>query len=433
MEEQIKKYFEWRFDEVFSKNTDGNTYLKAELSRFLTDIEKRKNDNEQVGGQYIHQAIEGNITDKDIMKKYKRKKFLGISRGRPDVSYMRFYNGASHEIKDQKVDIYTNTKVEDLNNPEPVKYDLKTDILGKNNISVTIKFPDNDKRYPRKEITLKQGEVSTLAKKILNCPEIRDFKVKTHIVYNMLVSMIEISKKKDLSLRYRDPTTGHQREIIKTDKNITLYDWDDAGGIRAEKILFDYDAFVATNTFHGTGDNRSLQTAIDELMGHFNYAMNTYHEQYRKATKSNLLKTNISANNFWTSPLKTIMNLKTTRKFDFTTTAKSDDGKQNVEIEFKNNTIRLKMGDIELKGKDLGKILEYRKNKVRVFDGVERNIIFAFYDEIIKKLRENSKINRSNFAVRDDLTKNIYVMDEDGQLGIVTPEDPGDILGNKTH
>jgi len=61
-------------------------------------------------------------------------------------------------------------------------------------------------------------------------------------------------------------------------------------------------------------------------------------------------------------------------------------------------------------------MLEYRKNKIRVFDGVERNIIFAFYDELVKKLRENSKINRSNFGVRDSLTQNIYVMDEDGQL-----------------
>ena len=111
---------------------------------------------------------------------------------------MRFYNGASHEIKDQTVDIATNTNIEDLKNPEPVKYDLKTEISGKNNISTTITFPNKDKRYPKKEIILRQGEVSTLAKKILNCREISDFKVRTHIVYNMLVSMIKISAKKNL-------------------------------------------------------------------------------------------------------------------------------------------------------------------------------------------------------------------------------------------
>lgn len=51
LEDQIKKYFEWRFDEVFSKNNDGNTYLKAQLTNYLTDIEHQKLDND------VHQDI----------------------------------------------------------------------------------------------------------------------------------------------------------------------------------------------------------------------------------------------------------------------------------------------------------------------------------------------------------------------------------------
>lgn len=437
LEEQIKKYFERSFDQVFSESLEGNTYLKTQLTKFLTDIEGKRNDDEENSGKTITKAVEDDINDKkndkinDLMKKYKRRKIFGIEFGRQDVSYMRFFNGANHELKDQTVDIATNTNVEDLKNPEPVKYDLKTDIMGKNQMSVTITFPNKDKRYPRKEITLKQGEISTLSKKILNCKDIGDFKVRTHIVYNMLVSMVKIAAKKNLSLRYRDPTTKNQREIIMDDKNILLYERDDTKAKRKIKTLFDYESFVNTNTFHGKKDSTSLQTAIDGLMGHFNYAMNEYHEQYRTATKWTLLKTKVSANSFWTSPLKTIMNLRTIRTFDFSTNVASEDGKKNVEISFEKNVITLKMGDIELKGKNLGKMLEYRKNKVRVFDGVERNIVFAMYDELIKKLRENSKINRSNFAVRDTVTRNIYIMDEDGQLGIVSPEDTGDILNKK--
>lgn len=440
LEEQIKKYFERRLDQIFSESPEGNTYLKTQLTKFLTDIEGKRNDDEKNSGKTIDKAVENDINDKkndkinDLMKKYKRRKILGIAFGRQDVSYMRFFNGASHEVKDQTVDIATNTKVEDLKNPEPVKYDLKTDIMGKNQMSVTITFPDKDKRYPRKEITLKQGEIATLSKKILNCREISDFKVRTHIVYNMLVSMIKIAAKKNLSLRYRDPNdpkATKQREIIMDDKNIVLYERDDTGAKRTVVTLFDYESFVNTNTFHGRKDSTSLQTAIDGLMEHFNYAMNEYHEQYRTATKWSLLKTKVSANSFWTSPLKTIMNLRTIRTFDFTANVTSEDGKKNVDISFEKNVITLKMGEIELKGKNLGKMLEYRKNKVRVFDGVERNIVFAMYDELIKKLRENSKINRSNFGVRDTVTKNIYIMDEDGQLGIVSPEDTGDILKKK--
>lgn len=432
---RVNDYIKDELARTFKDNHDNNMHLKTELSRFLTDIEGEKNDEEDVGGDKINQAVEKDIdvtiNGKDLMKKYNRRTIFGIPIWRKDVSFMRFYNGANHEIKDQTVDIATNTKIEDFKNSEPVKYDLKTNIMGKNQISITINFPNKDKRYPKKEIILKQGEVSTLAKKILNCRDIWDFKVRTHIVYNMLISMVKISAKKNLSLKYRNPGTNHQREIIMDDKNIWLYDRDDTGAKRKVETLFDYDAFITTNTFHGTGDSRSLQTAIDKLMEHFTYAMNEYHEQYKNTTKSLLLKTNISANSFWTSPLKTIMNLRTVRKFDFTASTKSDDGKENVKITFEKNIITLKMWEIEIKGKNLGNLLEYRKNKVRIFDGVERNIIFTFYDELVKKLRENSKIDRSNFGVYDSLTKNTYIMDEDGQLGIVSREDVGDILGGK--
>lgn len=432
---RVEDYIKDELSRLLKNNHTNNMCLKTELSAFLTNIEERKNDEEQnAAGQDIQTATEGDIRANDEMIKYRRKRFLGISRGRPDVNYMRFFNGASNEIKDQTVDIATNTHIEDFKNLEPVKYDLKTEISGKNNISTTITFPQTDKRYPRKEIILTQGEISTLSKKILNCREIGDFKVRTHIVYNMLVSMIKIAEKKNLSLRYRVPWTPNQRELIMDDKNIVLYNRDDTGTKRRIDTLFDYNSFITTNSFHsaGAGDNRSLQTAIDELMGHFNYAMNEYHDQYRNATTSRLLKTKVSANGFWTSPIKTIMNLKTVRKFDFTTSAKSEDGKKSVEIGFEKNVITLKMWDIELKGKNLGKMLEYRKNKMRVFDGVERNIVFAFYDELVKKLRENSKINRGNYCVRDPLTQNIYTIDEDGKLHIISPEDPGNILQGRS-
>jgi len=66
-----------------------------------------------------------------------------------------------------------------------------------------------------------------LARKILNCPDIPDFKVRAHIVYNMMVSMIQIANKKKLSLNYRVPGTPLQREIVMNDKNISLIEMND--------------------------------------------------------------------------------------------------------------------------------------------------------------------------------------------------------------
>lgn len=422
----IQDYIKSWLERIFINNWTNNIRIKTELSDFLTKINQRRNDDEMVWWQRINQAVEWNIWADDIMNKYRRR-ILWIPFGRQNVSYMRFYNWASHELKDQTVDIATNTRIIDKNNAEPVKYDLKTNISGKNNISVTIDFPEDNKRYKKKSITLKQGEVSTLARKILNCPQIPDFKVRAHIVYNMMTSMIKIAAKKNFSLNYRVPGTTQQREIIMNDKNIALYGWDDVWWVRTETTLFDYDSFVNTNTFHGMGDSRSLQTAIDTLMGHFNFAMNQYHEGYRNAVRSRLLKTKVSANSFWCSPIKTIMNLKNVRQFDFETKV------WDVDITFVKNKITLKKWNIEISGKNLGKLLNYRKNKIRVFDGLERDILSAFYDELIKKLRENTKVNTSNFWVRDPLTQNIYVMDEDGEFGIITPEDPGNILNGRSN
>lgn len=423
----VQEYLKYGLNELLTNSVPNNMRLKTELSSFLTAIEQRRNDNEIVWGARINDAIQWNIWANDQMIKHRRRRILWIPFGRPDVSYMRFYNWASHEIKDQSVDISTNSRITDLNNPEPVKYDLKTNISGKNNINVTIDFPENDKRYRRKSITLKQWEVSTLARKILNCPDIPDFKVRAHIVYNMMVSMIQISKKKNFSLNYRVPGTALQREIIMNKENIFLIETNDTWGTRTENVLFDYDSFVTTNTFHGMWNSRSLQTAIDSLMDHFNFSMNQYHENYRNATRSRLLKTNVSANSFWTSPIKTVMNLRTVRQFDFTTNV------GDVEISFEKNNITLKKWDIEISGKNLWKLLEYRKNKIRIFDGMEREIVWAFYEEMTKKLRENNKINRSNFWVRDPLTQNIYVLDEDGEFGVITPEDPGNILNGRNN
>jgi len=45
LEDQIKKYFERRLDDVFSNNLEGNTYIKKQLTNYLTEIEHQRTDN----------------------------------------------------------------------------------------------------------------------------------------------------------------------------------------------------------------------------------------------------------------------------------------------------------------------------------------------------------------------------------------------------
>lgn len=53
---------------------------------------------------------------------------------------------------------------------------------------------------------------------------------------------------------------------------------------------------------------------------------------------------------------------------------------------------------------------------------MERDICGKIYEETIKALRKNSKIARTNFGVRDYITGRTYILDSDGNLGYLTPE-----------
>lgn len=119
---------------------------------------------------------------------------------------------------------------------------------------------------------------------------------------------------------------------------------------------------------------------------------------------------------FRLSPLKKILNLRTTTNFDFTTNVQSN-GK-NVSIEFKRNKFTLQMEGLKkpISSRTLGKVLRHREGGIRVFDGMERDICGKIYEELIKKLRENNKVARTNFGVRDESTGRTYILDVDGHL-----------------
>lgn len=102
--------------------------------------------------------------------------------GRKDVNYLRFFAGQDSkvDIKDQTVNITTNNKPEDLNNPEPVKYDMSMEVSGKQQILANIKIGKD------KEIKLKAGDPASMVRKILQCEDIQHGKVRAHVVYNLI-------------------------------------------------------------------------------------------------------------------------------------------------------------------------------------------------------------------------------------------------------
>ena len=60
--------------------------------------------------------------------------------------------------------------------------------------------------------------------------------------------------------------------------------------------------------------------------------------------------------------------------------------------------------DKPIESKDLWKILNKRQKGIRIFDGIERDIVEWVYVALIAKLRENTKIANTDFWVMDNIT-----------------------------
>ncbi len=346
----------------------------------------------------MHQDVDNDIdTTKNGNDKMRnrRRKIFGLRIGRRDVNYMRFFSGAKKSISEQEVKINTNAQPEDLNNPQPDKYSLDLAVSGKNHITASIKVAGQP------DFAIKNSNPACLVRDILRCPRIQYGKTRAHIAYSVIKGMIEMAKEKDLSLTYNAPN-GHNMVVRMDNNNVVLEDQDDQtnfGGNkrRITEVLFDYKLFDNTNTFEGA-TNRSLRQGIDKLMGHFNKAMNQTHEQYRKATEKKFFTKTHLPTSAWTSPIKKLLNMRTTTNFDFQTTVTGANGKK-ASVVFKENMFTISGDGIKkpISSKSLGKLLGHREGRMRVFDGIERDICGGVYEEIIKKMRENSKIARSNF------------------------------------
>ncbi len=418
LELKSTEYISTSLDGALTKSLPINRFLKWELTKFLDRIDRNKQDTN------VHSRIDSDL-DNDDHKMDKWPRSLLYPR---DKNYMRFFSNKTINLENQKVKINTNTAPEDLNNLEPVKYNLQLDVSGKNRLKATINID-----WEKKPIVIKAWDSSSLVRRIMKNSSICQGKVRAHIGFNVYKSMIQMAKDSDISLKYRD-SWNHINELDIDEKwNIALYDIDDwtnrgTTNKRLTNVVFDQQMFENTNDFNQPWYNWSLRQWIDELSYHFNSAMNVVHDQYRSWIKRKFLwlmsspsKSRLPSS-VWLSPIKKLINIRTNTNFDFDTTI--DVWGKSISVSFKKNKFTINMDWLKkpLSGKDLGKLLEKRQWRVRVFDWMERDIVEWVYVSMIEKLRTNSKIARSNFWVMDDVTQNMYILDDDWNFGIISSE-----------
>ncbi len=397
------------------------TLLKSELTSFINEIEENKLNNDA--------TIYGNINNYASQPSHQidqKHHWYEIWRS-SDANYMRFFSWSSTSLKWEIVNIRTNTDPNDINNPEPLKYDMDVNVSWKNNIEVEIKI-----EWEKNPIRIKSWDPAALVRKIMRDCRIKHWKARAHMWFNVYKAMVKMAKENDISLQYRDSTSNHTRYIDINDWNVLVrevnnlvYLWNWWG-----RTIFDQERFINSNEFNRYGEIGSLRTGVDELWKHFTLAMNQLHNQYRhwierkfwtlKYIRSN--STMSFPTSFWSSPIKKLLNFRDTTNFDFDTTITSK--WKNITVNFKKNkfTVNMDWLDKPLESKDLWKILNKRKKGNRIFDGLERDIVEWVYIALIGKLRENGKIANTDFWVMDTITWNMYVLDVDWRFWVITRE-----------
>ena len=406
-------HFMWDIDEEAS--------LKSELTTFINEIENNKLHNDNTVNNIY------NDLDEPEHQMDRKRHWYQLTR-RKDANYMRFFSWSSTSLKWEVVDVHTNTRPEELSNLEPVKYDMDIKISWRNSIEAEIKI-----EWEKKPIRIKSWDPAALVRKIMRDGRINHWNARAHMWFNVYKALVKMANEKDISLQYRNENTNTTRYIDINDWNIVVREVADIVGLwrRNETIIFDQQKFIDSNNFGLYDNNGSLRRWIDELWKHFTFAMNQLHDQYRHwierkfwtlFNSRNRLRLPASFWSSWLSPIKKLVNLRDVTNFDFNTTVTSK--WKNVNIKFSKNKFTINMEWLEkpIVSKDLWKILNKRHKKIRIFDGMERDIVEWIYATLIGKLRENSKIANTDFWVMDNITWNMYVLDRDWKFWMIYKE-----------
>ena len=406
--EEVTNYLKSRLDD-FLKVPANETFLKAQVANYLVEIDNNKKDED-----VIRDVVDNDLDNTEA--RMERKPWTRYFENK-DCNFMRFFSWSHKEIKNQSVNLSTTTSADPVEK-WPINYDMSLSVWENNKLEVELTIGWK-KLEP---ISSWDWDPATLAQRILREPSIEYNKVRVHIVYNLYRGLLELAKEKNMKLEYYNATTDRMMELwLDSNWNIILNSVNYHTTPPFDKdtdTLFDFQWFQNTNQFNDISRHNSLQEGVNHLSRHFSYAMNRLHDGYRRSTKRSIWKRmGITSSlwlptSIWTSPIRKILNSGNSLNFDFNTRV------WDTQIDLKWNTFTITNPKLKepLVTKDLWKILNKRVDKVRIFDWQERDIVEAIYSNLIKKLRENTKIRRTNFWVVDDVTGHLYILDDNGHF-----------------
>lgn len=311
-------------------------------------------------------------------------------------NYLKFLVGENHELNSQKVS---------LDKGKEISYDMGLSVLSPNSFQLKLKIGD-------KEQTLLWNSHFSLIDNVLNSYDIPEGKVRLHIAYNIYKSMIVMTEKASMSLTTK---RGNIRKTLSLSGNNIVLSKSRLKSDRTSTntMIFDEAEFQKTN------DMKQLSGWLKDAAIFYHDIMQENYTSFRNSTKWKFLgnrytQTRLPSSRLF-SPIKKLLNSNKSLDFDFEKTVTI--WEESIQIKFEKNKFTLVCGEKTYSSFDLSKIL----NK-SVFHGKERKLFGEIYQELISKLRGNSKIKNKDFYVVDPIKAKTYIINKDGKVGYINQE-----------
>jgi len=407
--ELLEQFFQERVNNYINNNANANIVreIKTTYTNFMNWLRSWPIDNNT--DQIIRWSIKNKLID-NINSPFRPR----------DRNYLRFFSWKESTSNQEEVEIMTWEWIEKFN------YNLSCKVESAKKVSIEFKIADQIH-------SISAWTPSKLIKKILRYNPIEQWKLRCHVAYSFIKSLVNLAHQSDISLKMS--TWKNKTSEIKVDenKNIILETINDNWTRRITNPIFKEDLFKNTAIYNTSWEIRSLRTGIETVTKYFEKTMNRVHIAYTDASERRALwlvkwrmRTNIPTSAFL-HPIRTLWNLWTKQRF---TIEDISVPWTDVSISWKNWKRTVSKEKIWMnknweeiswkwKNNNLWLIINKRHNRNRVFEWIERDIVATAYEEIIKQLRQNSKIARTTFRAYDPLTRRMYILDEQGKFGYI--------------
>lgn len=407
--ELIEQFLQERVNNYINNNANANIVreIKTTYTSFMNGLRNGPIDS------HVDQTIRWSINNNLINN-------LNSPFRPRDRNYLRFFAGKESASSPEEVEIMTWKWLEKFN------YNLTCKVESSKKVSVNFEIAG-------KTHSIAAWTPSKLIKKILRYNPLEQGKLRCHVAYSFLKGLIDLAHQNDISLKMNKWRNSISEIKMDENKNIVLETTNDNGTRRETTPIFQEDLFRNTAIYNTSWEIRSLRGGIENVTKYFEKTMNRVHTSYTDASERRALwfvkwrmRTNIPTSAFL-HPIRTLWNLGTKQRFNIEDVSVPG---TDVSISWKNGQRTVKKSKIwtnkkweEIDGKrknnNLGLILNKRHNRNRVFEGLERDIVATAYEEIIKQLRQNSKIARTNFRAYDPVTRRMYILDEQWNFGYI--------------